>query len=194
MATSTRFDIDPIGKVSRDIRRGLQAGASANHVRGMLRQWGVRYLRQTEKHYDEQSRGGGDWPALKPSTVRGRRKGGKKRGGTNTIRVKKAATGGSVAILKDTGSMRRALRRGSPGNLFQDINAGVRVGFGPVGHPGGGVTYQQLATWHQDGAGRLPKREIFKAPDSTTRHGMMADAKRALQRILAENRLRGVSS
>ena len=188
----SRVNTRPLEQVMGDIRRGLRSGGSAGPVRSMLRQCGKRYLSAMKRRALKNSRGGGEWPALKPSTVRTRRKGGKKRGGVNVVKVKD--TGGNVAILNNTGVLIGALQKGNPHNLFKDIRRGVRVGFGPTKHPDDKtVTIAQIARWHHDGAGNLPARKLLHDPksDPSLMRGMSSDAERALNRMFKQRAIRG---
>ncbi len=191
MIRAVRVNNDPLRNVLSDIRRGLIAGGDPNEVRGMLRKWGTRYLGEMERRYAKFSRGGGDWPALKPSTVRTRRRGGKKRGGVNKPKVNTRRTGGKVAILRDTNTLFAAMRRGNPGNVFKDIYRGITVGVGPTRHPGGKATIADIAGFHNRGAGHLPRRRIFVQPSSATRRGMLRDAQTAYQRMFNRHAIEG---
>ncbi|MEM7227253.1 MAG: hypothetical protein AAF432_00415 [Planctomycetota bacterium] len=180
---ATFFHVNGLKGMKRQLAAGLRTGGSGSPVRAMLRQWGTRYARQVRSDFDRNSKGGGDWQRLRPSTVRGRRKGGARRGGVTRVRGKRQRRS---AILVDTGLLKAGLRRGQPGNLFRDVPRGIRVGFTENRHPGG-KSYAQIADYHHRGAGRLPRRRIFRKPDSTTAQGMKRDARGALRRMMREN-------
>lgn len=187
-----RVNTKPLERVRAQIRAELRAGGPPGPVRTMLRQWGKRYLSAMKKRALKNSRGGGEWPPLAASTVHTRRKGGKKRGGVNAVKVK--GTGGNVAILHDTGFLIGAMQKGNPHNLFKDISRGVRVGFGPTKHPVyKTVTIAQMARWHHDGAGKLPARKLLHDPkdDPALVRGMISDAERAIQRMFRRHELKG---
>lgn len=117
-----------------------------------------------------------------------------------------------AAILVNTGTLKAALTIGSQGNVAQQIPGGVRYGieggraaraFKATGSSAKGrktttrgtistkATLGQIARWHQDGAGRLPKREIVVTPDAETVGGMERDLARAVRRIVDESRKAG---
>lgn len=137
---AVRFDLSGI--------RGLkQLGrTSSPESRRALRLIGTIYLSFVRRRYDKFSKGGGDWKPLARETEKAK---------------------GSKIILKDEGILFNALLPNSEGSELE-IKGGskVRVGFSDAQYPGGGrVTYRQLATFHDQGAGRLPKRMIFVEPD-----------------------------
>lgn len=188
----------PLERVRAQIRAELRAGGPPGPVRMMFRQWGARYLGAERKRALENSRGGGEWPPLKPETIKRRRKPRTARIAKTTgkadRRFKRGAQGG-VAILQDTGTLLAAMQRGSRGNLFKDIRRGIRVGFGPTKHPADKTaTIAQIARWHHDGAGKLPARKLLHDPkgDPALVRGMTRDAKRALQRMFRRHELKGV--
>lgn len=139
------------------------------------------YLEYARKEFVSNSKGGGSWPPLADSTVSGRRYqrgktiGGARRGALARARRAKSArsaTGivrtlervakaaGSVAILRDTGTLFRSLLQGAPGNLVRAVRGGVEVGIGGGRHPGGGMSLGQLAYIHHFGKGHNPARRI----------------------------------
>ena len=147
----------------------------------MFKQWGARYLGFARKRFIVNSRGGGDWKGLAESTKK------RRRGGKTTRRKgkrRKTSISRGHAILRDTGTLLGALSIGAPGNMFDRIPSGIRVGFGgPTRHPGGGATIKDIAVFHDEGGGHLPQRQIIIDPDATTANGMAKDAKRAIAKI-----------
>lgn len=134
-----------------------------------LKQWGVRYRSFIQQRFDLFSKGGGNWPPLKPATIARRRKGP----GT-----------GNIAILRDTGTLFRALNPvlGSPGS-FEQITAPwtIVLGFGGEAiHPSGRATIADIASFHNSGAGYLPKRQIIVNPPEELLKEMAKDAARNL--------------
>lgn len=121
-------------------------------------QWAIRYRSFIQRRFNNFSRGGGDWPALK-------------------IRV-----GGS--ILRDTSTLFSAMAPtlvAPAGSINSMEHDGITVGYdGNASHPGG-PTIAQIAYWHQVGAGNNPVRQIIVPPDSATLQGMVNDMARALQ-------------
>ena len=196
MATrGTRFDLTPLKRFQRAISGGGGRGAGAvagavggdgEPMRWVFRQWGARYLTFARQRFVRYSRGGGDWKPLAPSTLKQRR--GAKRRRTRSRRAHtKTTTRGSarrVAILRDTSTLLNALTIGAPGNLYKLIRKGIRVGFGgPSRHPKGKMTIRDIAVAHDEGQGRLPKRQILVEPDQRTVTGMLSDLRRGVQRL-----------
>lgn len=184
-----RIDDKGLRKFAREFQLQLQRGR-AGPIRDMYAQWGVRYLSFVERQFVNQSEGGGYWPALSASTMKARRQGTKNRTASTTGKVdrrfKKRYTG-DPQILRDTGTLLGALSIGKPGNLYKHENIGIRVGF-DMGQKrsDSGVSVGQLAAWHSTGAGKLPARPILVEPDVQTRSGMMGDAERAVQTMMAK--------
>jgi len=136
-------------------------------IRDALRQWGHRYRTFVQRRFVKYSRGGGDWPPLKYKRRRGSR--------------------ARAAILRDTGTLFRALDpvwRSNPGAIQQDLPFGIRVGYGgPHRHPKAGISIADLAAIHDQGLGRMPKRQIIVQPDNRTRAQMVSDMQRALKKL-----------
>lgn len=118
--------------------RGLN-GPSAN-VAAMYKQWGAVYRGYIRERWNDYSRGGGDWPPLK------HREG---------------------SILRDTNTLFATVDYtfGDPGSRVEEIERdGIVVGFGGSGeHPEAQMTVARLAEIHDQGLGRVPKREILVA-------------------------------
>lgn len=166
---------------------GRRLSVRSGPVRDMFEQIGARYLGFLRRRYVRNSRGGGDWEPLAPSTIKQRR--GSKRRKTRSPRARtKTTTRGSatkVAILRDTGTLQRALTVGASGNDFTLMRNGIRVGFADVPHPNGDdVTIAQLATIHDEGKG-VPERQILVEPDAATLHAMQRIVNTGLRRIEA---------
>lgn len=95
------------------------------------------------------------------------------------------------SILRDTGTLFAALSptfTNKPGAIEENIPFGIRVGYGgPARHTDGESksppTIADIASFHQNGVGRLPKREIIVAPDSKTIRGMIGDMERAVDKL-----------
>lgn len=176
------------------IAEGLSGGVgSANPLRAGFHQAARRYEAFTRRRFNQYSRGGGDWAPLSISTIRARnarlanvpRRRAKQtnagfsslarsrgRGGAALV----AAPGGArVSILRDTGTLFTALTIGATGNDTRDIPNGITYGLGgPARHPGG-PTIVQIATWHHQGAGHNPRRQIIVDPDQPTLRRMAGD-------------------
>lgn len=137
----------------------------------VFRVWAMMYRSFIQLRYDRFSKGGGNWKPLSKATLAARRRKG-------TRRRKKFKAGASTslsmrpAILRDTGVMFNALSpefRRRPGQLQKQLPSAILVGYGgPHRHPGGKATIADIASFHQTGEGRLPKREIIVDPDRET--------------------------
>lgn len=170
--------------IADDLRR-----SGTGPIRDALRQWAVRYRSAMQERFVEQSRGGGEWPPLKEITKqrrRGTQQGPRKKRGK---RGSEHAATGTFAILRDTGTLFNALSpafSGKPGQLQEDIEFGVRVGYGgPMRYEKGKApaTIADIARFHQTGAGRLPIRKILVDPPASCLAGMVADMERAIERV-----------
>ena len=158
----------------RILKRSVQAevmSGQAGPLNDVVKKWAIRYRSFVQRRFDKYSRGGGDWPSLSPSTIAGRRRG----------------TGqGGPSILRDTGTLFAALTPlwdSPPGGINQIIPGGVRVGFGGTGaHPTGLTTVAEIANFHQEGSGRLPKREIIVDPTRDVLDACARDLEKALRR------------
>lgn len=163
---SIRWDFGPLWRLKKEIRHADRAGP----FHTMLKQWGVRYLAFTRRRFARE--GNGQWARLAPPTVRRRRQGKRKSGGTK--------------ILRDTGTLLNALSPNGAGNLFTFVKSlirgpGVRVGFSDSArHPTAGMSVAQLAAIHDEGKGNMPKRPILVPPDEPTKMQMRRDLLRAV--------------
>lgn len=156
----------------------FKAQVSTKHnspeLRRVYTQWGVRYLAWTKRLFIKNSNGGGEWPGLKKPRMRKRR--GKKR--------KPAIQNKSQKILRDTGTLFKALTIKAPGNLFKIIKKGIYVGFGgPSRHKGGAATIADIAKFHHNGEGNLPERKILHQPEGKLVKQMLNDLKRAINKL-----------
>lgn len=170
-----RVDLGPLRKFEAAV------GRADGPVRAAMKQWAARYRGFLQERFVKFSRGGGDWKPLAESTLARRRKG----------RGSSRFAAGTVAILRDTGTLFASLDpvfRSAPGQLEKQDSFGVDVGFGgPQLHPSGqGVTVADVASFHQTGGPRLPKREIVVDPDARTLAAMKTDMERALRRLAKE--------
>ena len=123
------------------------------------------------------AKGGGNWKPLSARTIKGRRKGsgkGKLKGTGNR----------NVAILRDTGTLFNALDPvgNRPGSLEKETKFGILVGFGGTkSHKKAkGRTIASIAEIHQEGKGKIPKREIIVDPSLSVLTAMKKDAERAV--------------
>lgn len=171
-------DLGPL----RAYRTALEADLrrrSNGPVRTAFKQWAARYRAFLRERFDTYSKGGGSWKSLEPSTIARRRKGK----GSRKFVI------GSIAILKDKGIMFAALDpvfQGKPGQLQEDMDFGVRVGFGGnQRHGDDEVSVADLAYWHDQGIGN-PRRQIIVNPNSQVLEGMRSDMDRANGKLLKE--------
>lgn len=197
---TVKVDEKRVKELSRRLKR-------AGELKSVYRQWGTRYLAETRETFIDNSNGGGDWPKLKPSTMTYKRVTGKSlrktRGGRRRSRraqlfistdfysesLGETEHGGHVKILRDTGTLFRALSPKAKGNLFKMQDHGVRVGFADTRHPSKGkANISDIARFHQNGSGRyLPRRQILHAPSANLQSNMLDDLERAVKRLLAKN-------
>jgi hypothetical protein len=153
-----------------------------------LKKVGAIYRSFAMQRFSRLSRGGGEWPDLAESTIRGRRKGKgakkkkdaltpkKAKKSTEVVKTKrpepKTGPAQKVSILIDKGMLFAALAPTAgigQGALEAATTRGIRLGYGgPMRHPDGGVTLADIASFHQSGSDRLPQRKIIVEPDSTT--------------------------
>lgn len=164
--SSIYFNLKPMFKFAGHLSAS-QLGKHRGPMKACYKKWGVRYLAETKRNYYINSRGGGDWPPLAASTLKQRRGEGKR-----------------AAIMIDTGTIVGALDAGAKGSLFKYIRMGVRVGFGgPERHPEGKATIRDIAVFHDEGQGRLPKRQILRQPSRKLLVAMKMDLRVAIKTI-----------
>lgn len=168
MQITFKVDLEDLTKFKNVTDRDLR-GSGTGPIRVALKQWALRYRTFLRKRYLAFSRGGGNWPPLKPATIRRRRK-------------------KSTGILIDTGSMITAFEpvfAGKPGQLEETIPFGIRVGVGGSGnHPEANMPMARLFEIHNAGEGHVPERKIVVPPDAQTVDGMVSDMERAIGRML----------
>lgn len=174
-----KVDMSGFGNFRKTINAGLAGADDSNPIRAALRQWGARFRSFVQERFVKFSRGGGDWPPLKPAT-QARRRGA--RAGSKGPRA--------FSLLRDTGTLFNALSPTfdvTPGKLQEDIPFGIKVGYGgPARHPKGTATIADLARFHQTGAGRLPVRKIIVEPDQPTIDRMRGDMERAIAKLIRD--------
>lgn len=160
MAKKTGFDLKRFDYIVSRIGNKT----ASPEIQSAYKQWGIRYLAWTKRLFAKNSSGAGDWPRLKR----------KRRRGSTT----------AAKILRDTGTLFKALTVGNAGNLFKRLRNGVRVGFGgPSRHPSGKATIADIAKFHQTGEGPLPKRKILHQPDGNLARLMLMDLARAYGKL-----------
>ncbi len=180
---SVRFNMKPLDDFVRGVLTADKSSGRSPGISKAFKQWGEVYRSFTQERFSTFSRGGGDWPKLKPATIARRRKGTGK-----TVRAKgrkpKTVAAGTVSILWDTGTLIGGLDptlNVRKGGIEKDIPGGITVGFGgPAQHPKAKIGIAQLAGWHHSGAGYLPKREIIVKPPARVIERMRQLAENAL--------------
>lgn len=180
VTVTVKIDLSGLKDFKKVLDRDLRAGgqkAGGSPINNAFKQWGVRLRSFLQERFAVYSRGGGNWPPLKPSTIKRRRKGNTK-------------FGLSAAILRDTGTLFNALTpefTGKPGAIEERIPYGIRLGYGGPGKYtkkyGGIATIADIASFHQVGAGYLPKREIIVPPNEHTLELMAEDMSRAIEKM-----------
>jgi hypothetical protein len=148
---TVKLEINGLKKYAKDITT-----SSTPFVLKTLKQWAFIYRSFAQRRFDRYSKGGGNWPPLKPATIAARK-----------------GKGVGVAILRDTGQLFHALQpefAGVGAGAVEIISAlSVTVGYGgSAGHIPGGVSISDIATFHQFGMGHNPKRVIIVEPDDKT--------------------------
>ena len=140
---------------AEQLERAFSGGAAAD---ALLRDVAVVYLAYLKRRYETQSRGGGEWPDLAPSTLTRKRYG-----------KKKGAKAENARILRNLGLLLNALNIGAAGNAARQTGpTRYEFGFADAPHGAGGPPYRQLAIWHDQGTSRMPQRQILVLPDDAT--------------------------
>jgi hypothetical protein len=171
------------------------ASSSSGPLRDAWLQVAVRFRAFIQERFSIFSRGGGDWPPLAESTIKGRTRApvtralaAMKRGGNVTQaqyekRLKAARAKAAkhfkkyqdgearFGILINTGLLFAATSPmfiDAPGQYQLETPNGIVVGFGgPEGYANGGsATIADIASFHQEGTARLPQRKIIVPPPS----------------------------
>jgi hypothetical protein len=129
----------------------------------VLEDVGRTYAASMKKRYDRFSRGGGDWAPLKPATLAGRRRQG--------IRHKRIlyAFGPMFAAFELGKSLTLAIRA-----LAVTVKFDLRTKLG------------KRSRYHDEGAGRLPARQLLPSADETTLKKMQDVASRGVKPILRD--------
>ena len=179
----------------RKFHKFRKAIASGHGLKDVYTQWGKRYLTFTKRRFRKNAAGGGEWPPLKIMTFRRTMggnlkttKAGKKRSRSQQWDMKRKYLRARqrVKILIDTGTLFKAISPYMPGNLFQFLKKGIRVGFaGSRLHKNTDLTVKGIAMKHQKGdpSINLPQRKILHVPSSLLRASMMRDLRMGIQKL-----------
>jgi hypothetical protein len=135
-------------RISDRLERILHIAENNAVMEDALNEVASEYRTMMMKRYKAYSRGGGDWKPLSPATIARRRKGKGK---------------GSDKILIDTGGLIQAVGVMTHVGAENKIDGThITIGFSDRAHEGGD-TYNQIASWHQNG---VPQRKILVEPDA----------------------------
>ena len=97
-------------------------------------------------------------------------------------------TGGTVSILRDTGTLFNALSINNPANIQRKRGPVFEFGIGgSMAHPNGKATVGRIASYHQNGGtmpNRPPQRKILVVPASSDT--VWAEWDRAAQRLISD--------
>jgi hypothetical protein len=158
ITTNVTVNLSDLKKFGKEIHSG-------DRLVVVYKKWAMRYRSFIQLRFDAASKGDGTWVPLSSRTIAGRRK-------------------GSSTILRDTGVLFAALSPvwvAPPGSINELLQDGVRIGFGgSQTHPSGFATIAEIAGFHQDGAGNLPKREIIVNPSQSVIDSCTQDLQKEL--------------
>jgi hypothetical protein len=152
----------------RGLQQARQRIRNGQAVEEMYQTWGRRDLAFLREQFRRNRGGGGDWPPLKPETLK--------------------RTPVRLGILHVTGAIFNALRPGQPGNVLRRVRTGIAAGIeGGPKHPGTDLTIGELARIHDQGTEHIPARRIFYPPDAALKKQFQDDARRMAERLVAES-------
>ena len=199
MATGGRTVINVRGmkRMEQKIRDGLRSPVPSP-INDAFKQWSFRYRSAMRERYDRFSKGGGNWPPLKAATIARRRhgKGGRFQRGGKALARAVSSGGGSVSILRDTGTMFMVFSpifKHLAGQYEKRVPFGIVVGYGgSERHPEGKMTVARLAEIHHKGLGHNPKRTLLIDPPDPLKKQMAGDMERAMQKIVDASQVRTV--
>ena len=196
------INVDGLKNMGKEVNDGLRS-TKPGPMLDVRRQWAFRYRSFSRERYDKFSKGGGDWPALKPATIAARRHGGKGRfkRGRAALESSIKGGGGQITILRDTNQLFTVLSpifASLPGQVQEEIPFGILVGFGgPSKHKTragkeGKFTIGDIAAAHQVGDGNLPQRKILVEPPDRVQIAMIGDMERGLQKVIDNSQVPSV--
>lgn len=147
-------------RISDRLERILHIAENNAVMEDALNEVASEFRAMMMKRFKAYSRGGGDWKPLSKAAIARRRKGKGK---------------GNDAILIDTGGLIQAVGvMTSVGAENKIDGTHITIGFSDRAHEGGGDTYNQIASLHQNGGwteidGKrvfVPQRKILVEPDA----------------------------
>lgn len=173
---SLKLDASQLEKFGRALDQEInRSGTGRRPMHEALVAAALRYMAFIRRRFATQSRGGGEWPNLSPSTLARRRSGAGVQGRAAVRRSNQALSArgvssvGRAAILRDTGT----LANSTTNYATEQLTDGVRVG-----------SEVQYGKYHQEGGknpGRPPRRAIFVDPDPTTMDAIRGQLERGYQ-------------
>jgi hypothetical protein len=168
MSFGIRFDFD-LSAVRRMTQRAQRLSPTRQPLRRGFETAAAHYLDDIRGRFLANSKGGGEWPDLAPSTkaARARRMG--RRGGAGAL--------SRFPILIETGALLRSLSPGQAGSIQRWLPDGIRVG--------SGVPY---GVYHQHGTGRMPRRQVLHHPRGPTIERMRLTLSSAIEATLRQMR------
>lgn len=170
-----KIDTSQMKDFARELARETSSlGGGNGHISQGLHTAAMDYTGAMRERFVEQSRGGGEWPPLAPSTIAGRRKGADSQGQSDAdtsaaIFQAQGVPASEASILIDTATLLGSITPGTAS--VERISAGVRVG-----------SNVEYAKYHQTGGGNLPQREIIVEPDAATMRRMQRSLERGYQK------------
>ena len=182
----TGIDMSGFEKFRKLVSEGIRGERGPMDV--AFKQWGFLYLGYIRRLFIKNSRGGGEWADLAPSTKRSRRGGRRRKTKSRRARTKTTSrgTGKVFRILRNTGILQKAMSIGGAGNLHTRIRGGIRVGFSDtVKHPDTDFSMAKLAATHDQGnpKGKLPQRIILQEPNGSLSSRMKRVVQKAMNEI-----------
>jgi len=151
------------------------------------------YAAFAKKRFLANAKHSGEWPELKPGTLRGRARASLRRvneailhGELTGDKAEKALDRAArkyrrelgriqsgafnASILIDTATLVGALSIGAKGNVVKRTDMGIEFGIGGPGRHDSksGATVGEIAAAHNAGSDKLPQRKIIVQPDDAT--------------------------
>jgi hypothetical protein len=180
MARKTRsalVNVNPMRRLAKTLAQ-VNANSSHTRIKEMYKNWAAIYRGFIHGRFVNYSGGGGDWAPLRPRTVKRK---------------------GHALILQETRTLINAVdpsMHNAPGSYSRLEGKQFVVGYGGnVIHPttrsgGRSFTIEEIAAFHQNGGGNLPKRRIIVGPDKATVGLVTEEINSAIRDILAEAAIR----
>ena len=145
----------------------VQRATSPNsYTRQLIRAWVIIYLADMQRRFNKNSRGGGDWKAIKRSTAQQK---------------------GNDLILVQIGKLKNALQLWALGNKMVILGSelAAEVGFSNAMHDKK-LSFNQLARIHQNGEGNVPAREILVPPSQKAMRAMVRASQAMFDKMSAD--------